>query len=186
VAGFKCIDTDKSGMWLTPGSSSDQGGERRSIPPINFYLYAAFMPIYSSLITKMALSATKILTVSSKTKPKYLSGRTQISELAFHFFAKFGFAEGVAAHITFRDPVDPQSFWVNPLGSYFQVNRRRMNLFWLFPRAALLSCDYWWLVNRASMVVDGGKNRMLNYGELYPFALNAYLTKSRSCFCNPF
>ena len=34
--------------------------------------------------------------------------------LAFRIFAKFGFAEGVAGHITVRDPVDPTSFWVNP------------------------------------------------------------------------
>lgn len=36
--------------------------------------------------------------------------------LAYRVFAKFGFAEGVAGHITVRDPVDPTSFWVNPFG----------------------------------------------------------------------
>jgi hypothetical protein len=36
--------------------------------------------------------------------------------LAFRVFAKSGFAEGVAGHITLRDPVDPKSFWVNPFG----------------------------------------------------------------------
>jgi hypothetical protein len=44
---------------------------------------------------------------------KYLKHRLA---LAFRIFAKFGFAEGVAGHITLRDPVDPQSFWVNPFG----------------------------------------------------------------------
>jgi len=36
--------------------------------------------------------------------------------LAFRIFAKLGFDEGVAGHITLRDPVDPTSFWVNPFG----------------------------------------------------------------------
>lgn len=36
--------------------------------------------------------------------------------LAFRIFAQFGFSEGVAGHITIRDPVDPTSFWVNPFG----------------------------------------------------------------------
>jgi hypothetical protein len=45
---------------------------------------------------------------------KYLKHRLA---LAFRVFAKFGFAEGVAGHITLRDPVDPTSFWVNPFGT---------------------------------------------------------------------
>ena len=45
---------------------------------------------------------------------KYLKHRLA---LAFRVFAKFGFAEGVAGHITLRDPVDPTSFWVNPFGA---------------------------------------------------------------------
>lgn len=44
---------------------------------------------------------------------KYLKHRLA---LAFRVFAKFGFCEGIAGHITLRDPVDPQSFWVNPFG----------------------------------------------------------------------
>ena len=34
-------------------------------------------------------------------------------------FAKFGFEEGVAGHITARDPVEPDTFWVNPFGVPF-------------------------------------------------------------------
>jgi len=44
---------------------------------------------------------------------KYLKHRLA---LAFRIFAKAGFSEGVAGHITLRDPVDPKSFWVNPFG----------------------------------------------------------------------
>ena len=38
---------------------------------------------------------------------------------AFRLFSKFGFDEGVAGHITFRDPEHPDTFWVNPFGIDF-------------------------------------------------------------------
>ncbi len=38
---------------------------------------------------------------------------------AFRLFARFGFAQGLAGHITARDPELPDHFWVNPLGVHF-------------------------------------------------------------------
>ncbi|KWF98149.1 hypothetical protein WL93_02690 [Burkholderia diffusa] len=38
---------------------------------------------------------------------------------AFRLFARFGFASGLAGHITARDPELPDHFWVNPLGVHF-------------------------------------------------------------------
>lgn len=38
---------------------------------------------------------------------------------AFRLFALFGFDEGVAGHITARDPERADHFWVNPFGMYF-------------------------------------------------------------------
>jgi ribulose-5-phosphate 4-epimerase/fuculose-1-phosphate aldolase len=38
---------------------------------------------------------------------------------AFRLFARFGFDEGVAGHITARDPGNPEWFWVNPFGVHF-------------------------------------------------------------------
>jgi len=38
---------------------------------------------------------------------------------AFRLFAFYGFDEGVAGHITARDPEHTDSFWVNPLGVHF-------------------------------------------------------------------
>jgi ribulose-5-phosphate 4-epimerase/fuculose-1-phosphate aldolase len=38
---------------------------------------------------------------------------------AFRVFGRLGFSEGVAGHITVRDPGDPQAFWVNPFGMGF-------------------------------------------------------------------
>jgi ribulose-5-phosphate 4-epimerase/fuculose-1-phosphate aldolase len=38
---------------------------------------------------------------------------------AFRLFARFGFDEGVAGHITARDPEHSDWFWVNPFGVHF-------------------------------------------------------------------
>lgn len=39
---------------------------------------------------------------------------------AFRIFGAFGFSEGVAGHITVRDPEFPETFWVNPFGMNFR------------------------------------------------------------------
>jgi ribulose-5-phosphate 4-epimerase/fuculose-1-phosphate aldolase len=42
---------------------------------------------------------------------------------AYRLFGKFGFDEGVAGHITVRDPELTDHFWVNPMGvSFKQIN----------------------------------------------------------------
>ena len=38
---------------------------------------------------------------------------------SFRIFSKLGFSEGVAGHITARDPEFPETFWVNPFGVHF-------------------------------------------------------------------
>ncbi|RAS84316.1 class II aldolase/adducin family protein [Priestia endophytica] len=38
---------------------------------------------------------------------------------AFRLFSKFGFDEGIAGHITVRDPEYTDHFWVNPYGKHF-------------------------------------------------------------------
>ncbi|MDQ0191173.1 class II aldolase/adducin family protein [Alicyclobacillus cycloheptanicus] len=45
--------------------------------------------------------------------------RKQRLAAAFRLFSKFGFDEGVAGHITARDPERPDHFWVNPFGMHF-------------------------------------------------------------------
>ncbi|GAA1843506.1 class II aldolase/adducin family protein [Pseudonocardia ailaonensis] len=39
---------------------------------------------------------------------------------AFRIFGRLGFGEGIAGHITVRDPEDPDMFWVNPFGMSFR------------------------------------------------------------------
>ncbi len=45
--------------------------------------------------------------------------RKQRLAAAFRLFSRFGFDEGVAGHITARDPERPDHFWVNPFGVHF-------------------------------------------------------------------
>ena len=40
--------------------------------------------------------------------------RKQRLAAGFRLFGKFGFEEGIAGHITARDPIEPSTFWVNP------------------------------------------------------------------------
>ncbi len=59
---------------------------------------------------------------------------------AFRLFARFGFDEGVAGHITARDPERPDHFWVNPFGMDFSQIRASDLI----------------LVNHEGEVVEGG------------------------------
>lgn len=74
---------------------------------------------------------------------EYLKGRLA---LAFRIFGKNGYDEGVAGHITLRDPVKPDHFWVNPFGVAFSQIKKSDLI----------------LVNHDGKVVDGGKVRLLN------------------------
>ena len=45
--------------------------------------------------------------------------RKQKLAAGFRLFGKFGFEEGIAGHITARDPERLDHFWVNPFGMSF-------------------------------------------------------------------
>lgn len=47
--------------------------------------------------------------------------RWQLQQMAgaFRVFAKLGFADGASGHISLRDPVSPETFWINPYGVHF-------------------------------------------------------------------
>ena len=70
--------------------------------------------------------------------------RKQRLAAAFRLFSKFGFDEGLAGHITARDPEQLDHFWVNPFGMHFG-HIRVSDLI---------------LVNRTGEVVEG--NAMVN------------------------
>ena len=45
--------------------------------------------------------------------------RKQRLAAAFRLFSRFGFEEGVAGHVTARDPEHTDTFWVNPFAMHF-------------------------------------------------------------------
>lgn len=49
--------------------------------------------------------------------------RKQRLAAAFRLFGRFGFGEGVAGHITVRDPEHLDRFWLNPFGMDFRLIR---------------------------------------------------------------
>jgi ribulose-5-phosphate 4-epimerase/fuculose-1-phosphate aldolase len=69
---------------------------------------------------------------------------------AFRLFSKFGFDEGVAGHITARDPERPECFWVNPFGMHFgQI--RASDLVLVDHAGDVIEGD--WHVNRAAFAI---------------------------------
>jgi ribulose-5-phosphate 4-epimerase/fuculose-1-phosphate aldolase len=76
----------------------------------------------------------------------------------FRLFSRFGFDEGVAGHITARDPELPDHFWVNPFGMHFGHIR------------ASDLC----LVNHTGEVVEGG--RVINQAA---FAIHSQIHAAR-------
>lgn len=66
---------------------------------------------------------TPFETPTLKDAPSSIAGqrleRKQKLAAAFRLFARFGYDEGVAGHITARDPEHEHCFWVNPFGMYF-------------------------------------------------------------------
>ena len=51
--------------------------------------------------------------------------RKQRLAATFRLFARYGFDQGLAGHVTARDPEHTDSFWVNPLGRHFGQIRVR-------------------------------------------------------------
>jgi ribulose-5-phosphate 4-epimerase/fuculose-1-phosphate aldolase len=73
----------------------------------------------------MGMSPTAVRDQSIPTPPRFdhpadeRRHRKQRLAAAFRLFSRFGFDEGVAGHITARDPERPDHFWVNPFGMHF-------------------------------------------------------------------
>ena len=76
--------------------------------------------------------------------------RKQRLAAAFRLFGAFGFDEGVAGHITARDPELLDHFWVNPLGMSFKQIRVR-DLILVNDRGEVVEGS--WPVNTAAFVI---------------------------------
>ncbi len=76
--------------------------------------------------------------------------RKQRLAAAFRLFGHFGFDEGVAGHITARDPELLDHFWVNPLGMNFKLIRVR-DLLLVNDRGEVVEGN--WPVNAAAFAI---------------------------------
>lgn len=88
---------------------------------------------------------------------EYLKGRLAA---AFRIFGKNGYADGIEGHITLRDPVDPETFWVNPFGVPFHHMKS----------SDLVQTDH------AGNVIGGGKVRVINKAA---YQIHAAIHKAR-------
>lgn len=79
---------------------------------------------------------------------------------AFRVFARKGYTEGSAGHISVRDPIDRNTFWINPLGKHF----------------GLLTAADMIRVDEEGNIVEGAKGASVNAAG---FAIHSALHKSR-------
>jgi hypothetical protein len=79
---------------------------------------------------------------------------------AFRVFARKGYIEGMAGHISVRDPEYPHTFWTNPLGRHF----------------GLLKASDMVLVDYEGKMVGGNRSRPANAAG---FLIHSALHKAR-------
>ncbi|OBA21774.1 putative class II aldolase/adducin domain protein [Metschnikowia bicuspidata var. bicuspidata NRRL YB-4993] len=79
---------------------------------------------------------------------------------AFRVFARKGYTEGTAGHISLRDPVDPDTFWINPLAKHFG----------LIKASDLVHCD-----EAGNVLADGPQTAINAAG----FAIHSAVHKAR-------
>ena len=82
--------------------------------------------------------------------------RKQRLAAAFRIFSRYGFDEGVAGHITARDPERTDCFWVNPFGMDFGRIRVR-DLLLVDPEGQVI--DGTGTVNRAAYAIHSAVHR---------------------------
>ncbi|KAF8503060.1 class II aldolase/adducin N-terminal [Hysterangium stoloniferum] len=99
--------------------------------------------------TSINLKSTVSARDGEKILAEKLEERVYLKErlaLALRIFGNLGYDEGVAGHITVRDPVDPTCFWVNPFGKHF----------------ACIQASDLLLVSHSGKVLESGPNPLLN------------------------
>lgn len=70
---------------------------------------------------KMKEAMKSFLSAAPRTPWEELVERKTKLAAALRIFGRLGFDEGLAGHITARDPFDPTHFWVNPAGRSFKL-----------------------------------------------------------------
>ncbi|KAK0609679.1 class II aldolase/adducin domain protein [Bombardia bombarda] len=107
-------------------------------PPIPLPKTPSHLPVPSPTPTHPPRQPTQIQSLGKTTSNRHLKIRSpptftnplderlyrkQHLAAAFRVFAARGFDEGVAGHISVRDPLLPSHFWLNPLSAHFALIR---------------------------------------------------------------
>ena len=79
---------------------------------------------------------------------------------AFRFFGKQGYNEGISGHISMRDPVLKDHFWINPFGKHF----------------SLMKASELVLVDSEGYVTEGGNQATINEAG---FMIHSQIHKAR-------
>jgi len=114
-----------------------------------------------------AMIADKDISLLDAISPKFKTKEDQRDYLkhrlaqAFRIFGHLGYDEGVAGHITIRDPVDTHTFWVNSFGQHFSTIRAQ----------DLLHVDH-----AGNILPDSGPLRFLNKAA---FMIHSAIHKAR-------
>lgn len=74
-------------------------------------------------VHNLAAGGYEYCNVRPKFEDKYKERQWMLEHMAgvFRVFGRKGYTEGSAGHISVRDPVDPETFWINPLGKHFSL-----------------------------------------------------------------
>ncbi|WPK22874.1 hypothetical protein PUMCH_000094 [Australozyma saopauloensis] len=94
------------------------------------------------------------------TKEEERAWAKQHMAAAFRVFARKGYTEGTAGHISLRDPIDPDTFWINPLGKHFGMIKA----------SELVHCD-----EEGNVLPDGPQSSINAAG----FAIHSAIHKAR-------
>ena len=89
-------------------------------------------------------------TFDDKIKERYyLKGRLAA---AFRIFGARGFGKGVSGHISCRDPVEPNTLWLNAFGQSF-ATIRRSDLVRVDHEGNVIEAGKYRLINRAAIMI---------------------------------
>ena len=105
--------------------------------------------------------------------------RKQRLAAAFRLFGHFGFDEGVAGHITARDPELTDHFWLNPFGMNFKQIRVK-DLILVNHQGDVVEGN--WPVNTAAFVIHGAVPGEINERSVIRTCLSENVLQQAYCF----
>jgi len=73
---------------------------------------------------------------------------------AYRLFGHYGLSEGLAGHLTVRDPIEPETFWVNPFGVDFNLIKKS-DLMRVDHKGNILDHGKVKVLNRAAFLIHG-------------------------------